>query len=70
MKNNTVVQVGCVGYDGDTVVGKRGGSSTMAGYLPKKKKNKTGGQFFGKRQLQLLCSSLLFPESPSRMETS
>ena len=36
MKNNTVVQVGCVGYDGDTVVGKRGGSSTMASYPPKK----------------------------------
>ena len=66
MTKNMVVQGGCVGDDGDSAVGNRGGSSTMASYIPKK----IDGQFFGKRQLLLPSSSLLLPESPSRMETS
>ena len=54
---NMGVKGGCVGDDGDSSVGNRGGSSTMAIYLPKKKKKKIDGQFFGKIQLQLSYSS-------------
>ena len=42
------VQGVCVGDYGDSAVVKRGGSSTMASYLPKKEK-KPHGKFFGKR---------------------
>ena len=42
----------CVGDGVDSAAGKRGGSSTMASYLPKKKK-KIDGHFFGRRQLNL-----------------
>ena len=40
MTKNMVVQGGCVGDDGDSAVGNRGGSSTMASYLPKKRRRK------------------------------
>ena len=53
MTKKMVLQGGYVGYDGDSAVGKRGGSSTMASYFLEKKKNKIYGQFFGKRRLQL-----------------
>ena len=35
MKNKMGIHRGCVGYDGDSAVGKRGGSSTIASYFPK-----------------------------------
>ena len=44
MTKNMVVQGGCVGDDGDSAVGNRGGSSTMASYIPKK----IDGQFLVK----------------------
>ena len=35
MKNRMVLKkMGCVGDDGNSTVGERGGSSTMASYLP------------------------------------
>ena len=46
------VKSGSVGDNGGSAVGKRDGSSTMASYLPKKKK-KTDGQFFGRRKSKL-----------------
>ena len=61
---------GCVGDDGGRAVVKRGGSSTMASLLPGKNKKKTDGQFFGRSQLKMSTSSLLFLESPSFVETS
>ena len=67
MTKKMVLQGGCVGDDGEIAVGKRGGSSTMASYLPKKKTKY--GQFFGKRRFNLSYSSLFLSESPSCMET-
>ena len=42
----------------------------MASSISKKKKKKTDGKFFGKSQLKLSASILLFPESTSCQETS
>ena len=43
MTKKMVLQGGSVGYDGDSAVGKRGGSSTMASYFLKKKRIKYMG---------------------------
>ena len=40
MKNRMVLQGGCVGDVGCSAVANRGGSSTMASYLPKKIRRK------------------------------
>ena len=40
MKNNMGLQGGFVGGDGDSAVVNRGGSSTIASYLPKKEEQK------------------------------
>ena len=65
MKNNIGVQ-GCFGEDdGGRSMVSRIGSSTIASYHPINIKKKTYGLFFGKRQLMLSTSSLLFQESPS-----
>ena len=42
MEKNMGVQWGCVGDNLDSAVGKSGGSSTMAIYLPKKEKKQMG----------------------------
>ena len=55
--NKMGVQGVCVGGDEDSAMGNRGGSSTMASYLPEGKK--TDGQFFGRSQLQMSSSILL-----------
>ena len=65
-----VVQGSFVGGNGSSAMGKRDFSSTISSNLPKNNNNKKDGQLFGKSKLKRSTSSLLFPESPSLMETS
>ena len=69
MKNNMGVKRVFWGEWWRQFFGKQGWILNNGQYSSEKKKKETDGQFFGKSQLKLSTSILLFTESPSCMET-